>query len=101
VAGYFGGGVMSEDRSGPFQWIDPEDPSTADLNALQGALKRGERSYEMLMKILDVMKAEVEHRGMSTPMTPEDMLNKMVGLAHEFDLPEIREKALDYQKTSR
>lgn len=92
---------MSEESSGSFQFLAPEDPSTFDLNTLKGAAQRGERCEEMLHKILEVLKLEVEHHGMSSPMTPEDMLNKMVGLSHEFDLPNIREKALDYQKAGR
>ena len=92
---------MSEDSSGSFQFLVPEGPNASDLNSLQGAALRGGRCEEMLHKILEVLKLEVEHRGLSSPMTPEDMLNKMVGLSHEFDLPNIREKALDYQKAGR
>lgn len=68
---------------------------------MQSALSANERAYEMLIKIVDVLKTEVEHEGIGASMTPSDLLNKIVGLAHEYDLPKVREKALDCQEGGR
>lgn len=70
-------------------------------SSVQQALEQGERAYGMLIKILDYLKTEVEYEKAGGTTSPSDFMNKIVGLAHEYDLPEIRERALGYQEAGR
>jgi hypothetical protein len=65
---------------------------------IQEAIEKGGRCQDMLLKILEVLKYEINHHGEGSAMSPTDLLYKIIGLASEYDLPEIREKALDYQE---
>jgi len=69
--------------------------------SIQEALERGNRAYGMLIKILDHLKTEVSYEKSGGTMSAADFFNKIIGLAHEYDLPEIREKALEYQEAGR
>lgn len=75
-------------------FIDSQQP---DAN-LQDALETGGRAYEMLFKLLDVLKIEMQHTGAGESMSPREFLYKIIGMAHEYNLPELREKALAYQE---
>jgi hypothetical protein len=86
---------MNDLHATNFVEYQPSEPTSS----VQEALERGERCYEMLVKILDVLKTEVGHRGAGSAMSPNDLLYKIIGLAHEYNLPDIREKALAYQES--
>jgi len=60
-----------------------------------------DRCGALVLRILDVLKEEVQHEGHCIPMTAKDLLNKIVGLATELQLPDIREKALDYHEAGQ
>jgi len=86
---------MSEHESGGiFRDMMPD-------TSIQDALRSGDRAYGMLIRILEHLKTEVSHEGAGGSMSAVDFFNKIIGLAHEYDLPEIREMALDYQKAGR
>lgn len=65
--------------------------NTVFTNAYTG---QEERALAMLHRLVDAIKQEATHEGVGG-MSPADLLNKIVGLAHEYNLPEIREKALE------
>jgi hypothetical protein len=73
---------------------------TTDV-CVQEAIEKGIRCHEMLLRILDVLKLELSHQGGGTTMSPTDLLHKITGLASEYNLPEIREKALDCQEAGQ
>jgi hypothetical protein len=73
----------------------------APTTDLQSALKSGDRAYGMLIRILEYLKTEVSHEGAGGGLSASEFLNKIIGLAHEYDLPEIREMALGYQEAGR
>lgn len=77
-----------------------EYPQTQPTN-IQDALIKGERAYTMLLKILEFVKVEVQHEGAGTDMAPSDFLNKIIGLAYEYGLTELRENALACQEAGR
>jgi hypothetical protein len=56
-------------------------------------------SKTLLLKIVDILKADVDHEGTDAVMKPSDLLNRIVGLSSELGLEEIRERALGH-KTS-
>lgn len=76
------------------------DMMTPDTS-IQDALRSGDRAYGMLIKILEYVKTEVSHEKSGGSMSASDFCNKIIGLAHEYDLPEIREMALGYQEAGR
>lgn len=67
----------------------------------QEDIEAGARALQMLRKIMEVLKTEVEHEGAGPAMSPSDLLHKIIGLAQQYDLPEIREMALAYQEGGR
>lgn len=75
-------------------------PKTSS-ESLQDALDRGWRCHQMLLRILDVLKLELSHHGGGASLSPIDLLHKITGLASEYNLPEIREKALDCQEAGQ
>jgi hypothetical protein len=78
-----------------------EGYSTAPDVSIQEAIETGIRCHEMLLRILDVLKLELTHQGGGATMSPTDLLHKIIGLASEYNLPEIREKALDCQEAGQ
>lgn len=88
---------MTEASTSIFEYNNPITESTN----IQDALEKGERAYAMLFKILEFVKVEVQHEGAGTDMSPSDFLNKIIGLAYEYGLNELRENALACQEAGR
>lgn len=75
--------------------VDDKEPVCTEVNAV------GERCHAMIIRLLEFLKVEVEHEGAGTPINANDFLNKVIGLAHEYDLPGIREKAFECQQAGQ
>jgi hypothetical protein len=68
-------------------------PSTADPQTnLQDALETGNRAVGMLFDVISSVRNDVRH---GENVDPNNLLHKIIGLAHKHNLPTVREKALE------
>jgi hypothetical protein len=92
---------MSENESYTTGIFQEDKTHETDVQRYIEALEARSRAYDMLIKVLDYLKTEVEYEKAGGTTSPSDFMNKIIGLAHEYDLPEIRERALGYQEAGR